>query len=178
MKTSSAALLTLLSFSLSPFGHAADSPAPSPVKPAPAPSPVPAPAPAPVPVKERLEKLQGVWEGVEVGHEEDGKCAVTIVGDTMHFQRARGSAWHKGVIEFPTGTGPQMMRVNIKESSNSLYAGKGASLLYQLQPDGSLMLAGGPPGETYDPKGFGLDEHSRRFVLKKVVPKTPAPPAN
>ncbi len=168
--------LVILSSALPLRAEDAPKPAPAPVQPAPV-APAPPAAPGTPAAKDTFEALQGVWEGVELGHESDGACVVTITGDAMHFQRGRGKAWHKAVLEVPAGTPTGQIRATIKESSATNFVGQGAALLYKIAPDGTLILSGGRPGEAYVPKGFEEDEHSRRFVLKKALPKTPAPPA-
>jgi uncharacterized protein (TIGR03067 family) len=115
---------------------------------------------------ERL-KLQGKWEGVEVGREAAGKCTLTINGDTIRFEGANKDEWYKTSFEIPDGAEPRQLRATITECPNRDFVGKTACSIYCLTKD-TLTLVGHAPGVPNAPKSLDGDQDSRKFIFKKV----------
>src|SRR5262245_10513372 len=58
-----------------------------------------------------LKPLQGHWEGEGAG----GKCAITIRGNSLHYQNNAG--WFKTTFTLPAGTDPQQLHATIQDCS-------------------------------------------------------------
>ncbi len=113
------------------------------------------------------QELEGKWEGVEVGHETDGKCTMTVSGSSIHFQGANKNEWYKATFALPPGTDPKQLRATIKECPSPDLVGKTSLAIYKIR-DGALTLTGYKPGTSGAPKGFIGDADSRTFAFKKV----------
>src|SRR5687767_9238951 len=67
------------------------------------------------PTSAALERLQGTWQGVLVGHESTGKITITISSNSFHFHRDT-NFWFETTITLPPGTDPQQLHATIKGS--------------------------------------------------------------
>jgi uncharacterized protein (TIGR03067 family) len=113
--------------------------------------------------------LQGKWEGVEVGRENDGKCTITIEGTSIYFQGGRQGEWYKATLTLPAGTDPKQLLGVITDCPSQEAIGKTAPAIYKVE-EGKLTIVGHKPGTEGAPKSFDGDDNSRTFVLKKVQP--------
>jgi uncharacterized protein (TIGR03067 family) len=111
-------------------------------------------------------KLQGKWEGVEVGRETEGKCTLTVDGDTIQFQGSNKNEWYKTLFDVPVGTEPRQLRATITECPAKDFVGKMACSIYRIE-NGNLTLVGHAPGIPEAPKSFDGDRDSRTFIFKK-----------
>src|SRR5688572_10517518 len=104
------------------------------------------------PIAVELQRLQGRWEGVMVGHEKDGKITITITSNSLHFHRDT-NFWFETTFTQPAGTDPKQLHTTIKgcapgqESS----VGQGVVAIYKIE-DGTLTLVA--LGDEEKPKSF------------------------
>jgi uncharacterized protein (TIGR03067 family) len=122
------------------------------------------------PTSEQTQPLQGSWEGVEVGREANGKCTMTITGNSIHFQGGNTNEWYKTTFTLPAGTDPKQLRATITDCPQPDYIGKVGFSIFKID-DGTLTLVGHEPGVPDAPKTFDGDETSRTFVFKKAQPQ-------
>jgi len=122
------------------------------------------------PTAEQTKPLQGSWEGVEVGHEAEGKCTITITGNSIHFQGWNTNEWYKATFTLPAGTDPKQLRATITGCPQPDYIGKVAFCIFKIE-DGTLTLVGHEPGAPDAPKTFDGDKTSRTVVFKKAQPQ-------
>jgi hypothetical protein len=127
-----------------------------------------------------LERLQGSWEGVLVGHEKEGKISITITGNALHFQGLKPSEWYKTIFTLPVGTYPQQLHATIKDSPEPDDIGVEVFAIFKIE-DGTLTLAGIQGSDIKKPDVFGLDQRFEdnpmfRYDLKKVQPQATQPP--
>ena len=97
------------------------------------------------PTAEQTQPLQGLWEGVEVGREAEGKCTMTITGNSIHFQGSNTNEWYKTTYTLPAGTDPQQLRATITGCPQPDYIGKVGLSIFKIE-DGTLTLVGHEPG--------------------------------
>lgn len=121
------------------------------------------------PTAEQTQPLQGSWEGVEAGREAEGKCTMTITGNSIHFQGSNKNEWYKATFTLPAGTDPKQLRATITECPQPNYVGKVAFSIFKFE-DGTLTLVGHAPGAPEAPKDFDGDKTSRSFAFKKAQP--------
>lgn len=114
--------------------------------------------------------LQGIWEGVEVGREAQGKCTMTITGSSIHFQGGNKDEWYKATFALPTGTEPKQLVGRITECPAPQMIGKSSFSIYKIENE-TLTLTGHKPGAPDAPKSFEGDANSRTFVFKKSEPE-------
>lgn len=116
----------------------------------------------PTPLAEELKLLQGHWEGEGAG----GKCAITIVGNSLHYRNSAG--WYRTTFILPAGTDPKQLHATIKEcsppSSNAI--GTVIFAIFKIV-DGTLILA--EDDMSHKPPTAFLNASSR-YVLKQVQP--------
>jgi uncharacterized protein (TIGR03067 family) len=122
------------------------------------------------PATKQSQPLQGSWEGVEVGQEAEGKCRITITGNSIHFQGANRDEWYKTIFTLPSGTDPKQLRATITDCSQPDYIGKVSLCIFKIEA-GTLTLVGNRPGFPDAPKGFEGDGDSRTFVFHKAQPQ-------
>jgi len=127
-----------------------------------------------------LERLQGSWEGVLVGHETEGKISITITGSSLNFQGLKPSEWYKTTFTLPVGTYPQQLHATIKESPEPDDIGVEVFAILKIE-GGTLILAGIQGSDVKKPDIFGLDQRFEdnpmfRYDLKKVQPQITQPP--
>ncbi len=122
------------------------------------------------PTNSVLERLQGTWEGVMLGHESSGKITITVSSNSFHFHRDE-KFWFDTTIVLPPGTNPQQLHATIKRSAASQGDETGQVVFAILKiEDGTLTLAtGGDAGADKAPANFD-DEKSSRYELRKVPP--------
>ncbi len=145
----------------------AASPWPLPAADAPAAPAAKAPDAQPAPADPKSVPLQGKWEGVEAGRESDGKCTLTITGQTIHLQAANKGEWYQATFTLPADTTPQQLVATITDCPAPAFVGKSAFSIFKLE-DGTLTLVGHAPGDPDAPKAFEGDATARKFVFKKV----------
>ena len=146
----------------------------------------------------QTQRLQGSWEGVQVGQEAAGKCTITISGNSLHFQGLNTNEWYKTTFTLPEGTDPQQLHATIRGSRSPDSIGKVVQAIFKIE-DETLTIAGLPASDEEPPKtndgdktanilsgtpnllGFEPsalerpkpfeDDHTFRSVLKKVQPQ-------
>jgi uncharacterized protein (TIGR03067 family) len=119
------------------------------------------------PTAAELQPLQGTWEGVELGHESNGKITITISGNSLHFRRGTND-WYETTLTLPAGTDPKQLRATIKRCSYPDHVGKVVVALFKIE-DGTLTLAA-DSGSSKPPKSFE-DEEAARYEFRKVQPQ-------
>ena len=119
-------------------------------------------------IAEQSQLLQGTWEGVEVGREAEGKCTLTITGDSIHFQGSQKEEWYKATFTLSPETNPMKLVATITDCPSPDVIGKPAVAIYKFEND-SLTLAGHQPGADNAPLSFEGDRSSRTFVFKKAA---------
>ena len=119
---------------------------------------------------DELERLQGTWQGIEVGREGDGKCRMTIAGNSLRFEGATKKEWYQATMTLPAGTNPKQLVGAITECPQPDFVGKSAIAIYKVE-DGTLTLVGHQPGVPEAPKSFEGGGSSRTFILKKAQPE-------
>jgi uncharacterized protein (TIGR03067 family) len=129
------------------------------------------------PTREQTGPLQGTWEGVEAGHENEGKCAVTITGNAMHFQGADTNEWYKTTFTLPAGTDPKQLRITITSCPQPDYVGKVSLAIFKIE-EGTLTIVGHEPGDPESPKTFDGDKTSRTLILRKTQSQKKNPGAS
>jgi uncharacterized protein (TIGR03067 family) len=116
-----------------------------------------------------LQRLQGTWEGVMVGHEKDGNITITITSNSLHFHRDT-NFWFETTITLPAGKDPKQLHATIKgcPPSQADSIGKVVRAFFKIE-DGTLTLAtiGDDAEET--PKGF--EAAGTRYELRKAQPQ-------
>ena len=115
-----------------------------------------------------LAPLQGNWEGVEKGKEDDGLCKLTITGNKADFQGAKAMEWYKATLQVNARTEPKQLDGTINDCPSSEMIGKVSKGIYKLEGD-TLTMAGRRPGNPEGPKSFDGGEDGRVFVLKRVA---------
>ena len=115
-----------------------------------------------------LQRLQGTWEGVEVGHESSTKITLTITGHSIHY-RFQGQGSKNQVFEatftLPAGTNPQQLHATLTglppeaDRMSSMEIGEMVPAVLKFE-EGTLILAD-PPSD--DSKPF---EDTKRFHYK------------
>ena len=125
---------------------------------------------APAGTAAELDRLQGYWEGEGSG----GKCAITITGNSLHYQV--GTDWFATTFVLPENTNPQQLHATIKDCWPPLKEGVGKVVYAILKiEDGTLTLAE-TDGSDEPPESFA--SASSHYVVKKVQrPKKNAEPA-
>jgi hypothetical protein len=109
------------------------------------------------PIAARLHRLQGSWEGVLVGREQDGKIALTITGNSLHLHRDT-NFWFETTFTLPAGAGPQQLYATVKSSAPSQGSSIGAVVPAIFQTgDRNLTLALNQDHNHAPPKGFDDD---------------------
>ncbi|MCC7375129.1 MAG: hypothetical protein IT581_10790 [Verrucomicrobiales bacterium] len=122
-----------------------------------------------------LQRLQGRWKGVMMGHEKDGMISVTITNSSLRFYRDT-NFWFETAITLPAGKDPRQLHATIKDSAPSQAdsIGKVVKAFFRIE-DGKLTLAtiGDDTEET--PKGF--ESADTRYEFRKAQPQNePAEP--
>lgn len=115
----------------------------------------------------QLDALQGKWEGVEIGHENDGKCTLTIQGNTVKFQGWNQGEWYEGTFQLPPNVSPLQLEATIKDCPAPQMVGKSACAIYKIE-NGTLTLSGNRPGLPEVPKTFEASGEVRTFTFKKA----------
>ena len=110
-----------------------------------------------------LHRLQGTWEGVELGQESQGNISLTITGNSIYFHR--GTNWYETTFTLPAGTDSQQLRTTIKRSSYRDHIGKVVAAIFKIE-DGTLTLAA-DQGSAETPKSFE-DGEAAHYKLRKV----------
>jgi len=113
------------------------------------------------------ELLQGIWEGEEVGKESQGKCTMTIVGNTIRFDGPNKAEWYAATFTVTPDQTPKQLQATITDCPKADFVGKSAMSIFKIE-DGTLTLVGNRPGVPNAPKDFDGDAASRRFVFKKA----------
>jgi uncharacterized protein (TIGR03067 family) len=111
--------------------------------------------------------LQGKWEGFEVGREAEGRCTLTVSGDTMRFQGANQDEWYQTTFTLHAGAGLNHLDATITDCPAPDFIGKPAFSIYKIEA-GKLTIAGHAPGTPGAPQGFEGDRESRTFVFMKA----------
>ena len=121
------------------------------------------------PAAANLQLLKGKWEGVMVGQEKDGKIAITITGDSLHFHRDT-NFWFETTITLPPGKEPKQLHATIKNCPPSQAASMGQVVraFFKVE-DGTLTLATMGDDEEETPKSF--EAAPNRYELRKVKPE-------
>ena len=65
------------------------------------------------PIAAELQRLQGTWEGVMVGQENNGGIIITITNNSLHFHRDT-NFWFETTITLPAGKDPEQLHATIK----------------------------------------------------------------
>jgi hypothetical protein len=120
-----------------------------------------------LPVAPELQPLQGSWEGTEKGRETDGKCTLTVSGDTFHFVGAIKGEWYNATITIAPGPGPKQMQGLITDCPAPDLVGKTVMAIFRIV-EGALTVAGHPPDVDDAPRDFEGDGHSRIFTFSKI----------
>jgi hypothetical protein len=123
-----------------------------------------------------LQRLQGTWEGAEVGHESDTKITLTITGHSLRHY-AQGHGYTNQVFEatftLPAGTHPQQLRAILTglppdaDRVSTMEIGEVVPAILKFE-DGTLSLARPP---SADSKPFA-DSNGFHYKLRKVQPQT------
>jgi uncharacterized protein (TIGR03067 family) len=122
----------------------------------------------PTAVELQLEPLQGTWEGVLVGDNEQTKITIKITGNSLHFYRDT-NFWFETKFALPAGTAPQQLHATIENSApptNNI--GQVVRAFFKIE-DGTLTLATIGDGAEETPKGF--EAAPTRYELRKVQPQ-------
>jgi uncharacterized protein (TIGR03067 family) len=115
-----------------------------------------------------LQRLQGQWEGVELGPTLGRTISITITGNSLRFQKA-ANEWHEGTFTLAAGTNPQQLRFTMKGSSVPELIGEVVLAIFKIEDGGlTLLPLAGDAGEPA--KGFE-DKESTRYELRKVQPQ-------
>jgi len=118
------------------------------------------------------QRLQGTWEGVMVGQENDGKITITVTGDSLHFHRDT-NFWFETTFTLPAGTEPKQLQATIKDCAGKDSIGSVVLAIFKIE-DETLTLAGirTPDSTPEPPINFDSKETmSGRFELRKVQPQ-------
>ncbi len=98
-----------------------------------------------------LERLQGTWEGVEVGYESRGKLTITITGNSLHYQGTgtNGNDVFDATFTLPTGTNPQQLHASltsvppVAKQMSPMAIGDMVPAVFKIE-DGTLTMADEP----------------------------------
>jgi len=117
-----------------------------------------------------LQRLQGTWEGVEVGVESNGIVTLMITGNSLHFQEQHTKQLHEATFTLAAEANPQQLRATMTgvptNSSGEVHIGQMVTARFKIE-DGTLTLAGEPSDGW---KSF--EEHSYfHYKLRKVQPQ-------
>ena len=105
-----------------------------------------------------------------MGREANGKCTMTITGNSIHFQGSNKNEWYKATFTLPKGADPKQLYATITDCPAPDFVGKSSFSIYRIE-EGKLTLAGYRPGSPDAPKSFEGDAESRTFVFKKAQPQ-------
>jgi uncharacterized protein (TIGR03067 family) len=119
------------------------------------------------PVPAETQVLQGTWEGVEAGREAEGKCRMTVTGNTLHFQGVNEKEWYKATFSLSAESEPKQLRAKITECSVPEFVGKTAASIFKVE-DGKLTITGNKPGLADAPKSFEAENGARSITFTKV----------
>jgi hypothetical protein len=116
------------------------------------------------PTAAETQPLQGSWEGVQRGHEPEGKYTMTVTGNSLHFQGPKTEDMYKATFTLPAGTFPQQLHATITDSSNPDDIGLVVFAIFKVE-NGTLTLVrfGRNPPLTFE---GNQDYH---YDLKKVL---------
>jgi uncharacterized protein (TIGR03067 family) len=125
------------------------------------------------PTNAALERLQGTWQGVMVGHESTGKITITSSGNSFRFHRDK-DFWFETTISQPPGTDRKQLHATIKgcPPSQSDSIGEVVFAIFKIE-DGTLTLATSGHGAEKIPKSFEATENEvlTLYELRKVKPQ-------
>lgn len=121
------------------------------------------------PTAANLQLLKGTWEGVMVGQEKDGKIAITITGDSLHFHRDT-NFWFETTITLPPGKEPKQLHATIKDCPPLQAASMGQVVraFFKIEA-GTLTLA--TMGDASEETAKGFEAAETRYELRKVKPE-------
>jgi hypothetical protein len=92
------------------------------------------------PAAEKLQYLQGSWEGVLVGAEKGGKITMTITGHSLHFQGLNTNEVYDATFTLPAETNPQQLRATITSAVHTNTVGEVVRAIFKTG-DGNLTPA-------------------------------------
>lgn len=101
----------------------------------------------------QIQRLQGTWQGVQVGHESAGKYTVTIAGNSLRYQGLNTNEWYHTTFTLPEGTNPQQLHATITAGPQREDAGKVVFTIFKIEAD-TLTLVGIEASATAPPKTF------------------------
>jgi uncharacterized protein (TIGR03067 family) len=127
-----------------------------------------------------LLRLQGSWQGVQLGEKSDDKIAITITGNSLHYHSLNSTSWWKASFTLPAGTTPQQLRATIiayqqPNDTGTNHIGTVIGTIFKIE-DETLTLAASGDGGAEPPKTFPSDSTTSQsptscYVLKKVQPQ-------
>src|SRR5262249_53701802 len=121
------------------------------------------------PIAVELQRLQGTWEGVMVGHEKDGNITITITSNSLHFHRDT-NFWFETTITLPAGKDPKQLHATIKgcPPSQADSIGQVVRAFFKIE-DGTLTLA--TMGDDAEETSKSFEAAGTRYELRKVQPQ-------
>ncbi|HEX7860896.1 MAG TPA: hypothetical protein VF773_11250 [Verrucomicrobiae bacterium] len=123
-----------------------------------------------------LERLQGMWQGVMVGNESDGKITITVSSNSLHFHRDV-NFWFETTIKLPAGTDPEELHATIKGTTKAQAdsIGKVVRAIYKIEGAKMILvpLGDGGDGDEDKPKSIqaAVEKGLSRYELEKVKSK-------
>lgn len=115
--------------------------------------------------KSDTARLQGTWQGDEVGADMKGKCSLIVSEAHWEFRGGDTNEWYKGDFSLREDANPRQIVLLISECSAPQFIGKTSYGLYRFEND-TVTLAVNKPGSSKAPLNFEAPG-TRQFVLKQ-----------
>ncbi|HEX3800307.1 MAG TPA: hypothetical protein VH413_16550 [Verrucomicrobiae bacterium] len=112
----------------------------------------------------KTNAFEGEWSGVEITQGQEGPATMSVKGNTIEFHGTDSNDWLKGTFELHDGVKPKEFLGVVTDCASADMIGKKIYAIYRIE-DGSITIAGNPPGSTSYPATFGLAD-CREFVFK------------
>ena len=118
------------------------------------------------PTAVELQRLQGTWEGVMVGHEKDGNITITITSNSLHFHRDT-NFWFATTFTLPASKDPKQLHATIKgcPPSQADSIGQVVRAFFKIE-DETLTLA--TIGDDAEETQKSFEAAGTRYELRKV----------
>jgi uncharacterized protein (TIGR03067 family) len=111
-------------------------------------------------------RLQGAWQGREIGGQRPGPCYILISGTNADYRGVDTNEWIKGTFSLREDKNPKQFICVVNACFDESCIGRTINCIYQLDA-GTLKLTGSEPGNPDFPSDFDASGARQFEFIKK-----------